>query len=50
MRKRTYILYVRNNTGLNRVGTATSEEDYKSLDRKCAEMRKNGENAFIWEI
>ncbi len=49
MRKRTYILYVRNNTGLNQIGTA-GEEDYESLDKKCADMRKNGENAFIWEI
>lgn len=49
MRKRTYILYVRNNTGLNKIDTA-DEQGYDSLDKKCADMRKNGENAFIWEI
>lgn len=49
MRKRTYILYVHNNNGLNQVGTA-GEAEYEILDKKCADMRKNGENAFIWEI
>ena len=49
MRKRTYILYVRNNTGLNQVGTA-GEEDYESLDKQCKSLRANGEKAFIWEI
>lgn len=49
MRKRTYILYVRDNSGLNKIGTA-DEQGYDSLDKQCKSRRDNGENAFIWEI
>lgn len=49
MRKRTYILYVRDNSGLNKIGTA-DEQGYDSLDKQCKSLRANGEKAFIWEI